>query len=331
MLAASEDIGRRAITVAHLGDVRAYLAMGLLVAQRDEIQSSFSSCTPMEGVVEDRRNLSKRFVSRNNTIEEGDEDEFPFAMTTSSDEMSQSPVSNIMANLAPIIGNTASNSDNEESNEEMSPCMIEVHFREALECYVKTLSMMKGSIRAAQKVTREIEEVINNPSSRMTPDANNPYTPLRKRCKASLDWLQGQFAAVLERADAAEKQISKVQKANPTQQMEGSGALVCVQELIYNHSLKCGRDGAVKQLLGHYDAARSCYRSAGLLAETLLMESKVGEEDRSVLEGYVHCFADQIMELDQLIRVSRRSSSQSTAASTIKRLSSTGASQALTG
>jgi hypothetical protein len=61
------------------------------------------------------------------------------------------------------------------------------------------------------------------------------------------------------------------------------------------------------------------------------MESKVGEEDRSVLEGYVHCFADQIMELDQLIRVSRRSSSQSTAASTIKRLSSTGASQALTG
>ena len=282
----------------------------------------------MEGVVEDRRNSSKRFVSRNNTIEEEDEDELPFAMTTSSEDMSQSPASNIMANLAPIIGNSGSNLDNEESNEEISRSgMIELHFREALDCYLKTLSMMKGSIRAAQKVVKEIEEVLYNPSSRMTPDANNPYTPLRKRCNASLEWLQGQFSAVLERADAAEKQISKLQKANSTQQMEGSGSSVCVQELIYNHSLKCGREGAVKQLLGHYEAARSCYRSAGLLAETLLMESKVGEEDRSVLEGYVHSFADQIMELDQLIRVSRnsRSGSQSTAASTIKRLSSASA------
>eukprot|EP00573_Skeletonema_grethae_P009088 CAMPEP_0201696848 /NCGR_PEP_ID=MMETSP0578-20130828/8359_1 /ASSEMBLY_ACC=CAM_ASM_000663 /TAXON_ID=267565 /ORGANISM="Skeletonema grethea, Strain CCMP 1804" /LENGTH=1014 /DNA_ID=CAMNT_0048182879 /DNA_START=384 /DNA_END=3428 /DNA_ORIENTATION=- len=327
MLAASEDIGRRAITVAHLGDVRAYLAMGLLVAQRDESQSSLSSSTPMEGVVEDRRSSStKQFVS-NNTIEEEDEDDFPFAMATSSEEMSQSPAGNIMANLAPIIGNAS----NDDSNEEMSPCMIEVHFREALECYLKTLSMMKGSIRAAQKVLKEIEDVILNLSTRVTPDANNPYTPLRKRCNASLDWLQGQFSAVLERADAAEKQISKLQKANQTQQMEGSGSSVCVQELIYNHSLKCGREGAVKQLLGHYEAARSCYRSAGLLAETLLMESKVGEDDRSVLEGYVHSFADQIMELDDLIRATRSSrlGSQSTAASTIKRLSSTGASPAV--
>mmetsp|Transcript_31762 Transcript_31762/g.64168 ORF Transcript_31762/g.64168 Transcript_31762/m.64168 type:complete len:1009 (+) Transcript_31762:429-3455(+) len=328
MLAASEDIGRRAITVAHLGDVRAYLAMGLLVAQRDESQSSLSSSTPMEGVVEDKRSSStKQFASRNNTIEEEDEDDFPFAMATSSEEMSQSPAGNIMANLAPIIGNAS----NEDSNEEMSPCMIEVHFREALECYLKTLSMMNGSIRAAQKVLKEIEDVINNLSSRMTPDANNPYTPLRKRCNASLEWLQGQFSAVLERADAAEKQISKLQKANQTQQMDGSGTSVCVQELIYNHSLKCGQEGAVKQLLGHYEAARSCYRSAGLLAETLLMESKVGEDDRSVLEGYVHSFADQIMELDDLIRATRSSrlGSQSTAASTIKRLSSTGASPAL--
>lgn len=327
MLAASEDIGRRAITVAHLGDVRAYLAMGLLVAQRDESQSSLSSSTPMEGVVEGRSSSTKQFVSKNNTIEEEDEDDFPFAMATSSEEMSQSPAGNIMTNLAPIIGNAS----NEESNEEMSPCMIEVHFREALECYLKTLSMMKGSIRAAQKVLKEIDDIVTNLSSRMTTDANNPYTPLRKRCNASLDWLQGQFSAVLERADAAEKQITKSQKANQTQQMEGSGTSVCVQELIYNHSLKCGREGAVKQLLGHYEAARSCYRSAGLLAETLLMESKVGEEDRSILEGYVHSFADQIMELDDLIRATRNSrlSSQSTAASTIKRLSSTGASPAL--
>jgi hypothetical protein len=158
-------------------------------------------------------------------------------------------------------------------------------------CYFKTLTMMKGSICAAQKVMKEVDDVVNLPSTgHPGPSSSNknPYTPLKERCSASLEWLRGQFSAVLERADAANEQISKLlQKVNPSQ-MEGVGgeASVCVEELIYNHSLKCGREGAVKQILGHYDAARSCYRSAGLLAETLLMESKVGEDDRAVLEGY---------------------------------------------
>merc|ERR1712224_715004 len=76
---------------------------------------------------------------------------------------------------------------------------------------------------------------------------------------------------------------------------------VSVEELIYNHALASGRDGAVKQLLGQYEAARSCYRSAGLLAETLLMEVNVGTDDRKILEGYVDGFAARITELDQLM------------------------------
>jgi hypothetical protein len=51
--------------------------------------------------------------------------------------------------------------------------------------------------------------------------------------------------------------------------------IVKVEELIYNHSLACGRDGAVKQLLGQYEAARSYYRSTGLLAQILLMEPRL--------------------------------------------------------
>ena len=60
--------------------------------------------------------------------------------------------------------------------------------------------------------------------------------------------------------------------------------------------------------MGQYEDARSCFRSAGLLAETLLMEPKVVEDDRSVLEGYVNSFADQIITLDELIRVEMRKS-----------------------
>jgi hypothetical protein len=165
--------------------------------------------------------------------------------------------------------------------------------------------MMKGSISAAQKVLKEVDEVTKLPTSHTSPKSNNPYTPLKKRCSASLEWLRGQFSAVLERADAASEQIAKLQRAN---RLEVKQATISVEELIYNHSLKCGQEGAVKQLLGHYDTARSCYRSAGLLAETLLMEPKIVEEDRERLEGLVHSFADQIMELDGLLRIQMRNS-----------------------
>jgi len=315
MLATAEDIGRRAITVAHLGDVRAYLAMGLLVAQREESQlSSMSTGTPMEGVDEEGNSdtatisNSKRLSSRKAAVEEDEEEEeLPFAMTTSFDGgMSHSPSNNIMSNLAPTTGNDKSS---ETPKEEITSPMIQVRFREALMVYFKTLTMMKGSIYAAQKVMKEIEEVANLPAGHPSSNNKNPYTPLNTRCSASLEWLRGQFSAVLERADAASEQISKLQKANPSQE----DASICVEELIYNHSLKCGREGAVKQILGHYDVARSCYRSAGLLAETLLMESKVGEDDRTVLEGYIHSFADQILELDGLIRVELRKSRASIA------------------
>lgn len=305
MLAAAEDIGRRAITVAHLGDVRAYLAMELLVAKREESQiSSMSTGTPMEGVDEERNSdatvsVSRRWSSKKAAVEEEDEEEeLPFAMTSSDDGgMSHSQTIN---------------KSNERPKEEITTTMIQVHFREALTCYFKTLNMMKGSIRAAQKVMKDVEEVNNLPSTAPpSPNNQNPYTPLKTRCSESLAWLRGQFSAVLERADAATEQISNLQNANPSQIEEGGVTSICVEELIYNHSLKCGREGAVKQILGHYEAARSCYRSAGLLAETLLMESKVGEEDRAILDGYVNSFADQIMELDGLIRVEMRKSRSS--------------------
>jgi len=293
MLATAEDIGRRAITVAHLGDVRAYLAMGLLVAQTQQEESQLSSMstgTPMEGVDEEGNgdaatiSNSKRLSSTKEAVEEEEGEELPFAMTTSFD-----------SKVAAVPGSDKG-SENETSKDEVTSPMIQISFREALMCYFKTLSMMKGSICAAQKVMKEVEEVINLPGG--PPSSNNAYTPMKVRCSASLDWLRGQFSAVLERADAATEQISMLQKANPSQEE----ASICVEELIYNHSLKCGREGAVKQILGHYDVARTCYRSAGLLAETLLMESKVVEDDRAVLEGYIHSFANQILELDGLIR-----------------------------
>lgn len=320
MLAVAEDIGRRSITVAHLGDVRAYMAMGLLVARREESQSSSrTSCTPMEGVEEGgemdydtpfassstRLSFRGRSSIKNAIVEEEeDDDEMPFALSSedlqTNDEMSQSPANNIISQLVPLIG-TNKECSSSEKKEEITTSMIISHFREALMCYIKTLTMMKGSIRAAKKVMNDVDDVINRSSSRSSSNSNNPYTPLKKRCTTSLEWLTGQFSAVLERANAANEQTDKLQNASQFQKTDREPS-ISVEELIYNHSLKCGREGAVKQLLGHYDAARSCFRSAGLLLETLLMEPKIGDDDRAILQGYVESFADQINELDELLR-----------------------------
>ena len=319
MLAASEDIGRRAITVAHLGDTRAYSAMGLLVAQKEgsgvvssmstsngngpppppaavsqseqplasmeDVNAGKNDCTPpMSNATKTLTTTRGETVEDEDTQQENDtEDELPFSMTSSTTDGGGSR------------GEKTGN-DNSGGEESVTPAAIQVHFREALLCYFKTMSMMKHAIGATQKVVKEIENVTlpADPQS-----SRNPYHPVKDVADATLAWLRGQFSAVLERADAAGKQISDLQKTSPSM-MESS---ICVEELIYNHSLKCGQDGAVNQIHGQYDCARSCYRSAGLLAETLLMESRLGEDDRATLEGYVISFADQIMALDALQRV----------------------------
>ena len=310
MLSAAEDIGRRAIAVAHLGDVRAYLAMRAYAALRDESRSS-SSCTPME-LEDDHGRLSMRDKLTKNAIVEEDEedDELPFAMTTSMDDgsidgMSQSPVlGNIMTNLAPVINENNKHSESTPDKVEDFSALVRIHFHEALLCYMKTLTMLRSAICAGQKILKDVEEVIRVPPSRSSQNSNNPYIPLQKRCAGSLKWLGKSYKAIVERSDAASDEISVIEK-NTSSQTDIKSSLLLVEELIFNHCLKCGSEGTIKQTLGHYDEARECYRSAGLLAETLLMDPKVRDEDRAILEGYVHSFMDQIMDIDGLIRTSR--------------------------
>jgi len=293
MLSAAEDIGRRAIAVAHLGDARAYLAMEACLVRRDVSQSS-SSCTPMEE--DDGNVVNARLSLRDKTIVEEDEEEeeLPFAMTTSmEDESTNESQSLVNRNNSTAI---LSNKERDLGNS------IRIYFHEALACYMKTLTMMISAISAVKKVLREVEEVIRLPSAHASQNAsNNPYVPIRKRCSGSLGWLGKNYNAIMERADSAGDQISSIEKASSSQ-ADIKSSVLSVEELIYNHCLKCGQDGTIKQTLGHYADARSCYRSAGLLAETLLMDPKVENEDRDIIQRYVYSFVDQIMEVDGLIQ-----------------------------
>jgi hypothetical protein len=172
--------------------------------------------------------------------------------------------------------------------------------------------MLKGAVGAAQRITKDLETLMTQ-VGRSPTEYDIPN--IQKRCAVTWTWLTAQFRGVLERADAANVEISKL-PPSASDGKEAQQPVTSVEELVYNHALASGRDGAVKQLLGQYDAARSCYRSAGLLAETLLMENSIGGEDRGILEGYVDGFAARITELDQLmLQQSRMAGSSSPAGS----------------
>jgi hypothetical protein len=352
MIATAEDVGRRAVSVAHLGDGRAYLGMRLIFKTNEE-GSSLLSTTPMEGVEEEdeaeesgggttdggscsstsadirdfsthnsssteimapstRRRRSSSTVSDSNinnnkqmmVTEESVEDEMPFAISPDAPSVSLPSRSN------PSVynrGSSMSRSMKKSSSMKANPQTIRSRFKEALSCYLKSLKMLKGAVGAAQRVTKDLTEI---ETQNMLLGQNNQTTTeydipkMKYRCEVTSNWLCSQFRGVLERADAANVEISKLDKQQePGQEQEETASIVTtsVEELIYNHALASGRDGAVKHLLGQYEAARSCYRSAGLLAETLLMEVNIGPEDRKILEGYVDGFAARITELDQLM------------------------------
>ena len=311
MLAAAEDISRRAIQVAHLGDLRAFSAGELMLKHKEESQLSSMSTetpsTPMEGVdcVTQAESGSRRLSTSRAVIEEEGGQELPFAMTASSEGGSSErmPESFSENNNMPNIVK----SSNEKTREEVTVLTIITHSREAIRCYCKALDMIRVTIRASRKVMKEIEDIpppqVGNPST----NSQNPYNPIKKRCADSLQWSSAMFTAVLERADVANEEMSKLEKANSIEG-EGDVSSICLEELIYNHSLKCGHEGAKKQMDGDYEAARECFKSAGLLAETLLMNSTVAEEDKVLLDGYVNSFADQILTLDELRRVELRKS-----------------------
>lgn len=313
LIATAEDVGRRAVSVAHLGDTRAYVAMRLVL--KCEEGSSVISATPMEDVEEDSREHAshgaltddsssteimaparrRSSVSIENTmgddkIDEDQAEEMPFAISPETPAVSLPSRSNLS------IYNRSSSMNNSKKQllAKPDPRVIRVHFGEALSCYLKALKMLKGSVGASQRVTKDLESIAAQVG---TNSSQYDIPKMQKRCEVTSTWLCSQFRGVLERADAANVEIAKL----PISETEDPLPVSSVEELVYNHSLALGRDGAVKQLLGQYDAARSCYRSAGLLSEALLMEATVGAEDRTILEGYVDGFAARITELDDMM------------------------------
>lgn len=321
ILSTADDVGRRAINVAHVGDTRAYLAMRLILLNENAMLNSasmdFTEEKPRDGANRARAISADQSHSKRSNLVSDDnefnvEEEMPFAMPMEDEESIPNYLAMKNFPFSPGEDVDKEENTNTKSVSESSNVTTLIHFREALSCYIKALSMLKVSVNATQEILKELGHSItsSSPSSK-----TESFLSFKNRCEVSHNWLSGQFKGVLERADAANTEIRKcteVVEINGEVESNDLMNVVSVEELIYNHSLACGKDGAVKQLLGQYENARSCYRSAGLLAETLLMEPTLVEEDKRTLEDYVQGFSDRIYEIDCLmLQQSRHSISSS--------------------
>ena len=315
MLAAVEDVGRRAVCVAHLGDSRAYIAMKMLMMSdgssssllygamegiEEEAESGAvtddSSSTEIMASTRARRSSSMNEKSMHDVKDEDDGDDMPFALAS---EARSPPI--LSAGMPTRVSNSFGKSTNTSSSIRQSvrptPLLIRNHYSEGLSCYLKALKMLKGALHGGQGVDRELRVL----SSRINQDQMPALERIFKRSQTTLRWLGDQYKGVLERAEASNNEIGKIPNQPAASDKGEAPRVYGVEELIYSNALSFGREGAVKQLLGQLEASRSSYRSAGLLAETLLMEPNLVGNDRKILEDYVDGFAARITELDEMI------------------------------
>jgi len=307
ILSAAEDVGRRAVQVAHLGDSRVYLAMRSVAMG----ESTSSVITRQQMNIVEESGTSQPNLTATSTLSgvqqstsEDPDEEMPFALTinptatnaaTSTRFPSRQEDSSVF-HKSNMMTTTAATTT-VETMKRPSLASIMGYLNEALSLYVKSLQMLKGSVSASQNVLNATKASLR---SSVSSEDHNRANAFIKRCEVSANWLSIQFSGVLERAEAATGEVGKLKSSNVEAVQVAS-----LEQLIYDRSMKMGRDGAVKQLLGQFDSARSCYRSAGLLAETLLMEPNLGATDREVLEGYVDGFAERIIELDRTMHEER--------------------------
>eukprot|EP00519_Triparma_laevis_P014085 CAMPEP_0182494298 /NCGR_PEP_ID=MMETSP1321-20130603/3178_1 /TAXON_ID=91990 /ORGANISM="Bolidomonas sp., Strain RCC1657" /LENGTH=908 /DNA_ID=CAMNT_0024697339 /DNA_START=258 /DNA_END=2984 /DNA_ORIENTATION=- len=115
MLAASEDIGRRAINIANVGDVRAYLAMEVEVGGIVSVESS----------LEDKKKAGEKETegASSTSVDEGEEREG---------------------------GDMKGSSTSTLTNSKTSTALL--HLKEAVSLYKYALRLMKGALSASQRV-----------------------------------------------------------------------------------------------------------------------------------------------------------------------------------
>ncbi len=178
------------------------------------------------------------------------------------------------------------------------------HLKEAISLYVYALRLVQGAIVASQRVQDVVRSTLpaqqQQQQQSTAPKVTEGHHALLQRCELSLKWMMSQFNSILERAEAGNVEMAAVTSgSNQAGILSQASALVpSAQELIYNHAVKCGREGSVKLLMGQVEGARAGFKMAGILTEALLMEN-LQDGDRASLLSFVGGVMEKIKEVDR--------------------------------
>ncbi|KAG7378596.1 Serine/threonine-protein kinase ulk2 [Phytophthora boehmeriae] len=181
-----------------------------------------------------------------------------------------SSVFSMSSSLASSVGpdNTLGGEDNgEDEDDEDDNSTAERQYvcaAEALALYVKCL-------RLVQHVVLNLRQDIALGQSRGSMGSSSGSSPPRfseTNRKVSMAFLTEQLTHFLDRAEQCKSRMARLAHRRTTSRSVASHG-----ELLYAHALRLGRQGAIREVLGHTHAAHDHYLQALLLLESLLMET----------------------------------------------------------
>jgi hypothetical protein len=200
MLAAAEDIGRRGVNVAHVGDMKAFSAMRL-VGEGDvkPPPSADLAQPPPSADLAPPANQEQGASSSSGDATSQETAESPPESASPSPSASASPAA---PPAQPLLS------------------QAHAHLKEALALYVYALKLMKGAVSAAQRVMDVVRATLQQQQAQQPHIGSSgmggvmdTHQALLGRCDVSLKWLNGQFNGILERAEAGQKQVRRAKRA----------------------------------------------------------------------------------------------------------------------
>jgi len=295
MLQAAEDIARRAINVAHVGDVRAYMAMRYFVSESGDASNagtvSVGGSTSSGGEGKSSNESSTTSATSMSVAPFGleleevqeervDEEEGQEQEDKTGGDKKPSPSSSITA--PPPTAPTA--------------VAAQKYLTEAVSLYFYSLRLMKGAITASHRVSDVVGTISGSREGSL--DVLDSHQALLRRCKSSQKWLGSQYKGILERAEAGEEKLKVLKEGG---EMEAGEATLTASELIYAAAIKNGREGLSKQLIGQLDVAQTLFKTSGILCEALLIEEGLTERDCENLNKLRDSVRTKVREIDAVI------------------------------
>ncbi|KAF4315025.1 hypothetical protein BBO99_00009682 [Phytophthora kernoviae] len=137
-------------------------------------------------------------------------------------------------------------------------------------CAAEALALYVKCLRLVQHVVVNLRQDPAFTQSRGSMGSSSGSSPgfSETNRKVSMAFLTEQLTHFLDRAEQCKARMARVARHRTP-----SRPIASQEELLYAHALRLGRQGAIREVLGHTRAAHDHYLQALLLLESLLMET----------------------------------------------------------